>query len=74
MQPYSNPTRRNIEDNHNIFENGRQPQFLKMEYDLNFSVNRRPTHIFQMEDNLNFPLNGRQPQFFSSNGRRSNFL
>jgi hypothetical protein len=26
MQPYSNPTRRNMEDDLNIFENGRQPQ------------------------------------------------
>ena len=26
MQPYSNPTRRNMEDDLNIFENGRRPQ------------------------------------------------
>jgi hypothetical protein len=26
MQPYSNPTRRNVEDNLNIFENGRRHQ------------------------------------------------
>jgi hypothetical protein len=29
LQPYSNSTRRNMEDDLNIFENGRQPQFLK---------------------------------------------
>ena len=34
-----------MEDDLNIFENGRRPQFLKMEDDLNF---------LKMEDNLNF--------------------
>ena len=29
MQPYSNPTRRNMGDNLNIFENGRRPQFFE---------------------------------------------
>ena len=43
MQPYSNPTRRNMEDDLNIFENGRRPPFLKKEDDLNFFENgRRP--------------------------------
>jgi hypothetical protein len=28
IQSYSNPTRRNIEDNLNIFENGRRPQLF----------------------------------------------
>jgi hypothetical protein len=35
MQPYSNPTKRNMEDDLNIFEYGRRPQFLmKKEDDL----------------------------------------
>jgi hypothetical protein len=29
MQPYSNPTKRNMGDNLNIFENGRRPQFFE---------------------------------------------
>ena len=50
-----------MEDNLNIFENGRRPQY--------FSNARRP-HIFQMDDNinliqmeydLNILANGRQP-------------
>ena len=28
MQPYSNPTRRIMEDDPDIFEKGRQPQFF----------------------------------------------
>jgi hypothetical protein len=36
MQSYSNPTRRNIEDNLNIFENGRQPKKNLKEDDLHF--------------------------------------
>jgi hypothetical protein len=28
MQPYYNQTRQNMEDNLNIFENGRRPQFF----------------------------------------------
>ena len=36
LQPYSNPTRRNVEDDLNIFENGRRPQFLKKEDDQIF--------------------------------------
>jgi hypothetical protein len=43
MQPYSNPTGRNMEDNLNIFENGRRPQYLLKEDNLNF---------LKMEDNL----------------------
>ena len=36
MQPYYNQTRQNMEDDLNIFENGRQPKFyLKKEDDLN---------------------------------------
>ena len=55
MQPYSNPTRRNMEDDLNIFENGRRPPFLKKEDDLNFFENGRRPQFFE---------NGRQPQFF----------
>jgi hypothetical protein len=43
MQSYSSPTRRNMEDDLNIFENGRQPQF----------------YIFFQEDDLIFFENGR---------------
>jgi hypothetical protein len=39
MQPYSNPTRRNMEDDLNIFENGRRPLFFLKEDDLNFFEN-----------------------------------
>ena len=38
MQPYSNPTRRNIDDDLNIFEKGRRPQF--------FEKGRRPKLFF----------------------------
>ena len=38
MQPYSNPTRRNMEDDLNIFEIGRQPQFC-------FEKGRRPQFL-----------------------------
>jgi hypothetical protein len=41
MQPYSNPTRRIMEDSLNIFENGRRPQFFLKEDDLNFVENGR---------------------------------
>ena len=41
MQTYSNPTRRNMEDDLDIFENGRQPQFFLKEDDLNFFENGR---------------------------------
>jgi hypothetical protein len=39
MQPYSNPTRRNMEDNLNIFENRRRPQFFFKEGNLSFFEN-----------------------------------
>jgi hypothetical protein len=45
MQPYSNQNRRNMEDDLNIFENGRQPQVL--------FVLRKMTSIYlKMEDEL----------------------
>jgi hypothetical protein len=51
MQPYFNPTRRNMEDDPNILENGRQPQFLLKEDNLNFFENRRrpPQKIMQQK-------------------------
>jgi hypothetical protein len=36
MQPYSNPTRRNRDDDLNNFEHGRRPHFKKEEDYLNF--------------------------------------
>jgi ribosomal protein L13 len=47
MQPYSNPTRRGMEDNLNIFENGRikkkmQPKTIKIKSNI----------ILKMEDNI----------------------
>jgi hypothetical protein len=66
MQPYFNPTRRNIENNLNIFSNGRRLQiFLKWKTTLNCS---------QMDDDLNFSFpngievtpilfNGKQPKY-----------
>ena len=61
-----------MEDNLNIIENGRQPQyfwkwkttsiFLKMEDDLNiFDNGIRPQYI--MEEDLNISENGRWPYF-----------
>ena len=45
-----------MEDDLNIFENGRQPQFLETEDDLNFQ---------EMADDINFFFeNGIQPQIF----------
>ena len=44
-----------MEDDLNVFENGRRPQFLKMENDLNF---------FKNEDDLTIFKNGRRPYYF----------
>jgi ribosomal protein L13 len=41
MQPYSNPTRRNMGDDLNIFGNGRRPQVFLKEDNLNFFENGR---------------------------------
>ena len=35
VQPYFDPTRWNMEDDLNIFKNGRRPQFFQMDDDLN---------------------------------------
>ena len=54
MQSCYNPTRRNMEDDLNIFENGRRPQFLRNGRRPKFLGNgRRPQ----------FLRNGRRPQF-----------
>jgi hypothetical protein len=43
MQPYFNPTKRNMEDDLNIFENGRRPPIFVKEDNLNFFFKgRRP--------------------------------
>ena len=48
-QPYSNPTRWNMEDDLNIFENGRRPQFFwKMDFDIIFFEIRRQPQFFLM--------------------------
>jgi hypothetical protein len=54
MQPYSNPTRRNMEDNLNIFKNLRQLIFLN---------GRRPQKNNATQNNNIFE-NGRRPNFF----------
>ena len=46
MQPYFNPTRRNMEDDLNIFENGTQPQFLENGRPSNCLENGRRSKYF----------------------------
>ena len=55
IQPYTKPTRINMEDNHNIFENGRRPQ--------TFENGRRPQFLDKWKTTSIYFLNGRQPQF-----------
>jgi hypothetical protein len=76
MRPYSNPTRRNMEDNLNILEMENDLRFLKMVDELKLLVNgRRPNFFLQIEEDLNILLNGRPPHFFySSNGRQTHFV
>ena len=65
-QPNCNPTRLYKEDNLNIFENGRWPQYF---------WKWKTTSIFlKMEDNLNIFENGRRPQYFFLNGRQPKFF
>jgi hypothetical protein len=49
MQTYLNPTRRNMEDNINIVENGRRPQFFfkfkKLERQLQLFFKQNTTSI-----------------------------
>jgi hypothetical protein len=47
MQPYSNSTRRNMEDDLNNYENGRQTQFLLKEDDLFFFENGSRPNFFE---------------------------
>ena len=61
-----------MEDDHNLFENGRRPEFFcEMENDLNFLGKSKTTSIIflngrrpQMFFVNDFFLNGRQPHFF----------
>jgi hypothetical protein len=75
MQPYSNPTRRDMEDDLNIFENGRRPNnflqrkmtsiFLKVEDNpkqnnaTKIQLKVKPIIFLEMEDDLNFFEKGR---------------
>ena len=61
-----------MEDDLNFKENGRRPQFKKMEYNLNFQTMEDDLNFKKMEDELIFYSNGwlpyfqdirRQPQF-----------
>jgi hypothetical protein len=55
MQPYSNLRRIFFEDNLNIFENGRRPQFMLNGRQPQFLNNGRPLHLFfVIEDGHNF--------------------
>ena len=44
-----------MEDNLNILENVKQPQFV-------FQMEKTTSICFQIEDDLNIPMNGRQPK------------
>jgi hypothetical protein len=78
MPPYFDPTRRTMEDNLNIFENGRQPQFFQMEVNLNFVLGNQGAdfwyaslfkhNFLKMEGDLNFLKMRDDINFF--NGRR----
>jgi hypothetical protein len=48
------------EDDLNIFEKGRRPQFFSMKDDFNLFSNERGHHILQMKYNLNIIANGRK--------------
>ena len=56
-----------------ISENGRQPQFLKMEDDLNFFGNRRQPHFFFKLNDFNYFSNGRRPNFILQKEEDLNF-
>jgi hypothetical protein len=73
MQPYSNPTRRNVEDNLNIFENGRRPQFFWKRKTTLFKKNKTTSFkkiepkaiiFLKMEDDPNCFEKGRRPHCF----------
>ena len=50
LQPYVDPTRRNMEDNLNIFQDGRRPQFYL------FYWNTTSIFVIQLQDDLIFYL------------------
>ena len=81
MQPYFDPNRWNIEDDLNIFENWRRPQFFPNRRRPRFCSRQPRELIFGMlhsfnqtrwNMDLNFLENGRRPQLFE-NGRRPQF-
>ena len=61
-----NPTRRNMEDDLNIFENERRPRFFLKENDLNLFENGRRRQTNDATKNNNIFENGRRPQFFEN--------
>ena len=70
-----------MEDDLFFFQNGRRPNFskveddlnfFKMEDDLNFFQNGRGPHFSKIEDEQKNSKNGRRPYFFLQNGRRNN--
>ena len=64
MKSCYNTSRRNIEDDLNIFENGRQSQFLGNGRRPQVLGNGRRLNFVEMEGDLNIFENGRQPQYF----------
>jgi hypothetical protein len=63
MQPYYNPTRRNLEDDLNIPVNGRQPQFfLRKTTSIFFKLKIMQPKTNKSKNN-NIFKNGRRPQF-----------
>jgi hypothetical protein len=84
MQPYSNPIRRNMEDDLNILKMEdnliflkednliffkKMEDFLKQNSATQKHLKVKTITFLKMEDNLNIFFKGRQPQFFF-NGRR----
>ena len=51
-----------MEDNLNIFENRRRPQFFQKEDGLNIFQMKDDLNLIQIKDNLNILANGIQPQ------------
>ena len=69
-----------MEDDLNIFENGRRPYFFLKEDDLNFFFKWKTTSKKIMQPkiikskNNNIFENGRRPQLFFEKGRRPQFF
>jgi hypothetical protein len=75
MQPYFNPTRRNMEDVLNIFENGRQLTIFLKEDNLIFLLKmedepKQNNATKKQSKNNNIFGNGGRSQFVFENGRR----